>query len=89
MIAKLIVWGRTWEEAVARTKLALQTYAVGGVKTIIPYYLQVMDDEDFQAGRFHNRYVDEHPDLLSYEEKREREDYMAVLAGAIAFYHRP
>jgi acetyl-CoA carboxylase biotin carboxylase subunit len=89
MIAKLIVWGRTWEEAVARTKLALQTYAIGGVKTIIPYYLQVMDDEDFLAGRFHNRYVDEHPDLLNYEEKREREDYMAVLAGAIAFYHRP
>jgi len=89
MIAKLIVWGRTWEEAVARTKLALQTYAIGGVKTIIPYYLQVMDDEDFKAGRFHNRYVDEHPELLNYEEKREREDYMAVLAGAIAFYHRP
>lgn len=89
MIAKLIVWGRTWEEAVARTKLALQTYAIGGVKTIIPYYLRVMDDEDFKAGRFHNRYVDEHPDLLNYEEKREREDYMAVLAGAIAFYHRP
>ncbi len=89
MIAKLIVWGRTWEEAVARTKLALQTYAIGGVKTIIPYYLQVMDDEDFLAGRFHNRYVDEHPGLLEYEEKREKEDYMAVLAGAIAFYHRP
>ena len=89
MIAKLIVWGRTWEETVARTKLALQTYAIGGVKTIIPYYLQVMDDEDFQAGRFHNRYVDEHPQLLEYEEEHEREDYMAVLAGAIAFYHRP
>jgi acetyl-CoA carboxylase biotin carboxylase subunit len=89
MIAKLIVWGRTWEEAVARTKLALQTYAIGGVKTIIPYYLQVMDDEDFLAGRFHNRYVDQHPQLLEYEEKHEREDYMAVLAGAIAFYHRP
>jgi pyruvate carboxylase subunit A len=89
MIAKLIVWGRTWEEAVARMKLALQSYAIGGVKTIIPYYLRVMDDEDFKAGRFHNRYVDEHPDLLNYEEKREREDYMAVLAGAIAFYHRP
>ena len=89
MIAKLIVWAKTWEEAVARTKLALQTYAIGGVKTIIPYYLQVMDDEDFLAGRFHNRYVDDHPDLLNYEEKREREDYMAVLAGAIAFYHRP
>ncbi len=89
MIAKLIVWGRTWEETVARTKLALQTYAIGGVKTIIPYYLKVMDDEDFQAGRFHNRYVDEHPQLLEYEEEHEREDYMAVLAGAIAFYHRP
>jgi len=89
MIAKLIVWGRTWEETVARTKLALQTYAISGVKTIIPYYLRVMDDEDFKAGRFHNRYVDEHPDLLDYEEEREGEDYMAVLAGAIAFYHRP
>jgi pyruvate carboxylase subunit A len=48
-----------------------------------------MDDEDFQAGRFHNRYVDEHPQLLEYEEEREKDDYMAVLAGAIAFYHRP
>jgi len=89
MIAKLIVWARTWEETVARTKLALQTYAISGVKTIIPYYLKVMDDEDFKAGRFHNRYVDEHPHLLDYEVEREREDYMAVLAGAIAFYHRP
>jgi len=89
MIAKLIVWGRTWEETVARTKLALQTYAITGVKTIVPYYLKVMDDEDFKAGRFHNRYVDEHPQLLDYEEERWGEDYMAVLAGAIAFYHRP
>jgi pyruvate carboxylase subunit A len=89
MIAKLIVWGRTWEETVARTKVGLQTYAISGVKTIIPYYLRVMDDEDFNAGRFHNRYVDEHPHLLDYEVEREREDYMAVLAGAIAFYHRP
>ena len=89
MIAKLITHGRTWEEAVVRMKIALQNFRISGVKTIIPYYLRVMDDEDFRAGRFNNRYVDEHPHLLDYEERRPKEDLVALLAGAIAFYHRP
>jgi acetyl/propionyl-CoA carboxylase alpha subunit len=89
MIAKLITHGRTWEETVARTKIALQAFKIGGVKTIIPWYIQVMDDEDFKRGNFDIRYVPEHPHLLDYEEQGENEDHMALLAAAIAAYHRP
>ncbi len=88
MIAKLITHGRTWEEAVARTKTALQAFKISGVKTIIPYYLQVMDDADFRSGKFDITYVSTHPHLLNYEEERESEDYMALVAAAIAAYHR-
>jgi pyruvate carboxylase subunit A len=88
MIAKLITHARTWEEVVARTKAALQTFKIGGVKTIIPWYLQVMDDKDFQKGKFDITYVAEHPQLLDYEEEGDTEDFMALVAAAIAAYHR-
>jgi acetyl-CoA carboxylase biotin carboxylase subunit len=88
MIAKLITHGRTWEEVVARTKTALQSFKIGGVKTIIPWYLQVMDDKDFQKGKFDITYVPQHPHLLDYEEEGDNEDFMALVAAAIAVYHR-
>jgi len=88
MIAKLIVHGRTWEEAVVRMKTALEAFIIDGVKTIIPFYLKVMDDEDFKAGRFNTKWVEEREDLVDYEEREESEDYVAIMSGAIAAFHR-
>ena len=37
MIAKLIVWGATREEAIARMKRALAEFAIDGIRTTIPF----------------------------------------------------
>ena len=51
MISKLVVWGATRQEAIARMRRALGEYVVGGIKTTIPFHQWLMDDADFQAGR--------------------------------------
>ncbi len=58
MIAKLIVRGKTRDEAINRMRRALSEFVVEGIKTTIPYHRQLMDDENFQKGTFHTKYLE-------------------------------
>lgn len=58
MIAKLIVSAPTREEAIKRMRRALEEFIVEGVKTTIPYHLQLMDDPGFQTGEFNTHYLE-------------------------------
>ena len=58
-MAKLIVWGRDREEAIARGRRALEEFAIGGIKTTIPFHLRMLDDLRFQAGDYHTDYLAE------------------------------
>jgi len=50
MISKLAVWGRTRAEAIDRLRRALDEYAVGGIKTTLPFFREIVRDEEFIAG---------------------------------------
>ncbi len=58
MIAKLIVSAPTREEAIKRMRRALEEFVVEGIKTTIPYHLQIMDDPNFQSGNFNTQYLE-------------------------------
>jgi len=58
MIAKLIVSGRTREEALKRSKRALQEFHIGGVKTTIPFHLDLIGHDAFKTANFDLGYVD-------------------------------
>ncbi|MCR4435564.1 MAG: acetyl-CoA carboxylase biotin carboxylase subunit [Clostridiales bacterium] len=64
MISKLIVWGSTRKEAVARMQRALREYVITGPKTNIPYLCAVMDCGEFQSGTINTKFVEEHPQLF-------------------------
>jgi acetyl-CoA carboxylase, biotin carboxylase subunit len=57
MISKLATWGRTRLEAVERMRRALDEYAVGGIKTTLPFFREVMRDEEFVAGRLDTGFI--------------------------------
>ena len=57
MISKLATWGRTREEAIGRMRRALDEYAVGGIKTTLPFFREVMRDEEFVAGRLDTGFI--------------------------------
>lgn len=59
MIGKLIVSAPTREEAIKRMKRSLEEFVVEGIKTTIPYHLQLMDDENFRKGTFNTKYLED------------------------------
>ncbi len=59
MIAKLIAFGHTRQEAIARMKRALGEFVIEGVKTTIPFHLKLIGHEEFVQGRIHTSFVDE------------------------------
>jgi pyruvate carboxylase subunit A len=64
MIAKLVVWGKTREEAIQRGRRALYEYVVGGVKTNIPLHLALAESPDFLAGRLSTHFIPDHPEVM-------------------------
>lgn len=60
MIAKLIVWGKTREEAIERMKRALIEFAIDGIKTTIPFHLKLLNHPKFLKGDFDIKFLEEY-----------------------------
>ena len=58
MISKLITWGDTRDHALQRMRRALAEYEVRGIKTTIPFFKWILEDDDFKAGRFDTSFID-------------------------------
>ena len=58
MIAKLIVIAKTRPEAIIKMRRALQEFIIEGVKTTIPYHIQLMDDPNFNKGSVSTKYLE-------------------------------
>lgn len=58
MIGKLITMAQTREEAIATMHRALSEYIIEGIKTTIPFHLQLMKNEDFRKGNFTTKFLD-------------------------------
>ena len=64
LLAKIIVWGKTREEAIRRMRSALNETRLEGVDTLIPLHLRILDENDFNARDITIHYIDEHKELL-------------------------
>ncbi|CAI6055482.1 acetyl-CoA carboxylase biotin carboxylase subunit [Cohnella sp. JJ-181] len=69
MIAKLIVWGPTREEAIARARRALGEFMIEGVKTTIPFHLKLLNHPLFNKGTFDIKFLEEHDVNAPYGEE--------------------
>ncbi|GMK37965.1 acetyl-CoA carboxylase biotin carboxylase subunit [Paenibacillus sp. CCS19] len=60
MIAKLIVWGATRDEAIARMKRALVEFEIEGIKTTIPFHMKLLNHPKFVKGTFDIKFLEEY-----------------------------
>ena len=60
MIAKLVVWGDTRAEALARGRRALEEMTIEPIKTTIPFHRAVLEIEDFQSGDYATDFIETH-----------------------------
>jgi acetyl-CoA carboxylase biotin carboxylase subunit len=82
LLAKLAVWNATRETAIARMLRALREYEVAGIHTNIAFFRQILEDEEFRAGRLHTQFVDEFPERRKpFDPPPELESIAALVAA--------
>ncbi|EGW36677.1 acetyl-CoA carboxylase biotin carboxylase subunit [Desulfosporosinus sp. OT] len=57
MVGKLIVWGATRQEAIARMKRALEEFVIEGIHTTIPFQLKVLDNAFYRRGEVYTNFI--------------------------------
>lgn len=85
MISKLIVWGKTRDEAIRRMRRALYEYKITGVKTSIKMLERVMNNENFIKGDYDTHFIEKHQDQLLKPLKTTDISDMAVIAAFIDY----
>ncbi|MHB8843464.1 MAG: acetyl-CoA carboxylase biotin carboxylase subunit [Nitrospirota bacterium] len=58
MIAKLIVYADTRDDAIMRMKRALDEFIIEGVKTTIPMHKKILAEHDFQSGDISTKFME-------------------------------
>ncbi|HYW74695.1 MAG TPA: ATP-grasp domain-containing protein, partial [Pyrinomonadaceae bacterium] len=90
MISKLAAWGRTRREAIDRLRRALDEYAIGGIKTILPFFCEVVCDQEFIQAQldtgFIPRFIERRVAVADRDQASTATD-MAIIAAAL-FYKR-
>jgi len=81
MIAKLITYGKTREEAIGLMLKAIEDYQIEGVATTLPFGKFVCEHEAFTSGKFDTHFVKNYfsPEQLLEDQKEEQE-----IAAALA-----
>lgn len=84
MLAKVIVSALTWEDVIKRGERALKDMGLFGIKTTIPYYLEILKHPEFRAATFNTGFVDKYPELVNYSNKLRPEELASVIAAVMA-----
>ncbi len=84
MLAKVIVSALTWEDVIKRGERALRDMGLFGIKTTIPYYLEILKHPEFRAADFNTGFVEKYPELVNYSNKPRPEVLASVIAAVMA-----
>lgn len=88
MCVKLTVWALTWEDLIRRSERALNDISVYGVKTTIPYQIEILRTDAFRSGHIDTGFVESHPELSNYSLRRPPRELAAVISAAISAHMR-
>ena len=84
MCAKLTIWAMDWLDTIQRGRRALGDIGIFGIKTTIPYYLEILKNQNFIDAEFNTSFVDTHPELVEYDDELPPEVIAAAISAAIA-----
>jgi acetyl-CoA carboxylase, biotin carboxylase subunit len=95
MIAKLVTYGQSRQEAIAKMIRAIEEYQISGVATTLPFGRFVMEHEAFVTGNFDTKFVERYyqgqvvQKEVPPEINQEHEQIAAVLAASLQHTHKP
>ncbi len=59
LLSKLIAWGNSREETIARLRCALEEYVITGIKTNTGLFRRILSEPDFLRGEIHTKWLDD------------------------------
>jgi acetyl-CoA carboxylase biotin carboxylase subunit len=59
LLSKLIAWGNSREETIARLRRALDEYTIAGIRTNVNLFRRILGEPEFLKGEIHTRWLDE------------------------------
>jgi len=80
ILSKLIVWDENRLRAIQKMKIALADYVIIGVKTQIPFMLDILDHSDFISGKLHTHFIAQH--FAAWKPAKAAENLRLALLGA-------
>lgn len=83
LLVKVSASGRRFIDAVRRMERALEEFRVRGVKTNVPFLLNVIRTEEFLEGRCTTRFIDETPDLFKFPVRQDRASKLLSYAADV------
>ena len=81
LLVKLISHDRTFKGAIDKATRALKELRVRGVKTNIPFLINLLQNETFQAGKCHTTFIEETPSLFQFNKVGDRATKVAEFIG--------
>ncbi len=87
MIAKVITWGETRDEAIDRMQRALTEFVLTGIKTNIVLHKTILDHEKFRDGSYTTQFIEKNFEVLEPKLFSEIEDPVFLIAAAIQAYN--
>ena len=87
MIAKLICFGKTRDEAIEITRRALKEYIVQTEKTNIPYLQSIIDNQDFTNNKIDTSYCGKHQEELVETMRQARQNIKKEDVAALFLFH--
>ncbi len=84
MLVKLSAQGRRFVDAASRMRRALEEFRIRGVKTNIPFLLNVVNHPDFLEGRCTTRFIDKTPELFQFPRRLDRASRLLFYAAETA-----
>ncbi|MGI8467576.1 MAG: acetyl-CoA carboxylase biotin carboxylase subunit, partial [Pyrinomonadaceae bacterium] len=85
MISKFAVHGRNRQEAIDRLRRALREYEVGGIRTTLSFFREIVEDSEFIEGKLDTGFISRWQERRAKTEASETEKDMALIASALAF----
>lgn len=87
MIAKVITWGETREEAIDRMQRALSEFVLTGIKTNIVLHKTILDHAKFRDGSYTTQFIEKNFEVIEPQIFKEVEDPVFLIAAAITAYN--
>ncbi len=82
--ALLIAYGRGWDKVCGVMARALSEYTISGLKTTIPFYRHVLQNQDFLDANFNTNFIATNPDLLAYNDIAPEGERLSKLVAEIS-----